>query len=160
MPSDNIAELPVMPAAMNLVTAMQPLPIRAAKITVFVPDAISSGSVDYCCVKQKYRRILTSLFNIHCEDAIGNRPKIRADDVGPLSEWIEYHARTCDEGGPAAGAHGADYIPRMGRDQPNIARVHIESSRRQKIGLGRRFQTTHRIRRQYPLEQIVKSRVL
>jgi hypothetical protein len=43
MPSENMAELPVITAAMNLVTAMSELPIRAATMTVLDPDAIIFG---------------------------------------------------------------------------------------------------------------------
>ena len=40
MPSENIAEDPVMNAAKNLVMAMRPLPINAAYITFFEPEAM------------------------------------------------------------------------------------------------------------------------
>jgi hypothetical protein len=40
MPSDIIAELPVNAAAPNLVTEINELPINAAKMTAFEPDAI------------------------------------------------------------------------------------------------------------------------
>jgi hypothetical protein len=40
MPSDIIAELPVIPAAINLVIDISELPINAAIMTSFEPDAI------------------------------------------------------------------------------------------------------------------------
>ena len=39
MASLNMAELPVMPEAINLVTAIRPLPARAAKMTLRDPRA-------------------------------------------------------------------------------------------------------------------------
>jgi hypothetical protein len=44
MPSENIAELRVMKAAMNFVTAISALPIRAAKMTFFEPEATFQSS--------------------------------------------------------------------------------------------------------------------
>jgi len=45
MPSDSMAELPVTPAATNLVTAMAKLPAIAAKMTVFDPVATMASRV-------------------------------------------------------------------------------------------------------------------
>ena len=42
--AENMAELRVVKAAMNLVTAMRPLPMRAAIMTFLDDDAISSDS--------------------------------------------------------------------------------------------------------------------
>ena len=46
MPSDSIAELPVMAAATNLVTAISALPARAARMTGFDEAAMSDSPKD------------------------------------------------------------------------------------------------------------------
>ncbi len=86
--------------------------------------------------------------------------QVGSDNVGRIPQWKQRLPRARQEGRGAAGTQGAEHVPRVRGDEPQLGRRNLELGRHEAVDLCGWLEPTNRVNGEAPFEVLADSGVL